>query len=147
MERTLVLVKPDGVQRGLIGNVIGRFESKGFKVIGLKLLHLTRERAANLYSPHEGKNFYPPLLEYMTSGAIVAMALEGDRVIMQVRTIMGATDPAQAAAGTIRGDFGQRVDRNIVHGSADAADAARELPIFFSPEELVPWDQSLSTWL
>lgn len=146
MERTLVLVKPDAVQRGLIGEVISGFEAKGFKLLGLKLIRMGPDKAQDLYAPHAGKAFYPPLLEYMTSGPIVAMALEGNRVIEQVRTIMGATDPAAAAAGTLRGRFGQRIDRNIVHGSADASDAARELPIFFSASELVDWVPALAEW-
>ena len=135
IERTLILVKPDGVARSLVGEVISRVERKGYKVVGLKMMTPTREILAKHYADHEGKPFYEPLLEFMLSGPIVAMIAEGNRVIEGFRKLAGTTDPTTAEPGTIRGDLardqGTKVVQNIVHGSDSPESAAREIAIFF----------------
>jgi len=147
VQRTLVLCKPDAVARGLVGQIVARFEARGLQLAGLKLLAMEPSRAERLYEPHVGKGFYPPLLQYMTSGPIVAMVWEGANAIEVVRTMMGATNPTQAAPGTIRGDFAQRVDRNVVHGSDSPESAAREIPIFFDDSELPVYQAHHAAWL
>ncbi len=135
IERTLILVKPDGVRRSLIGEVISRVESKGYKVVGLKMMEPTREILAKHYEEHVDKPFYEPLLEFMLSGPIVAIIAEGNRVIEGFRKLAGATDPTTAEPGTIRGDLardqGTKVVQNIVHGSDSTQSALREIEIFF----------------
>jgi nucleoside-diphosphate kinase len=135
-EQTLVLIKPDGVARSLTGEIISRIENKGYVVTGLKMLNPTTKQLADHYSEHEGKPFYAPLIEFMSSGPIVAMRVEGDRVIEGFRSLAGTTDPTTAAPGTIRGDlgrdFGEKVQKNLVHGSDSVESAARELGIWFS---------------
>ncbi len=147
LQRTLVLIKPDAVQRGLVGQIVSRFEARGLNLCGLKLLQMDAQRAAKLYEPHVGRPFYEGLVKYMTSGPIVALCLEGVEAIAVVRKMMGATNPSQAEPGTIRGDFAQRVDFNIVHGSDSPENAARELPIFFASEEMVSHDPSYTFFL
>ena len=137
IERTFIAVKPDGVKRGLIGEILKRFETRGYKVIGLKMLQVTPEQAAAHYAEHVGKSFYDGLVKFITSAPIVAIALEGEDVVAQARRIMGATDPNKAEIGTIRADFGQAMNRNIVHGSDSVESANRELAIYFKPEELM----------
>jgi len=146
MEQTLLLIKPDGVQRGLIGRIITRIEQKGFQLGALRLLRLTKEMAEKLYEPHKGKGFYEPTVRYMTSSPIVAMVIRGAGVIDQIRTLMGATNPQNAAPGSIRGDFGQRIDMNIVHGSDSPESAAREIPIFFTSDEIADYKLLISDW-
>ena len=135
IERTLILVKPDGVARSLVGEVVSRVERKGYKVVGLKMMTPTQEILAKHYAEHEGKPFYEPLLEFMLSGPIVAMIAEGNRVIEGFRKLAGTTDPTTAEPGTIRGDLardqGTKVVQNIVHGSDSPESAAREIAIFF----------------
>lgn len=135
IERTLILVKPDGVARSLVGEVVSRIERKGYKIVGLKMMTPTREILAKHYAEHEGKPFYEPLLEFMLSGPIVAMIAEGNRVIEGFRKLAGTTDPTTAEPGTIRGDLardqGTKVVQNIVHGSDSPESAAREIAIFF----------------
>ena len=135
IERTLILVKPDGVARSLVGEVVSRVENKGYKVVGLKMMTPTREILAKHYAEHEGKPFYEPLLEFMLSGPIVAMIAEGNRVIEGFRKLAGTTDPTTAEPGTIRGDLardqGTKVVQNMVHGSDSPESAAREIAIFF----------------
>lgn len=135
METTLVLIKPDGVKRNLIGEIISRCERKGYKVVNLRFVEPSRELLANHYAEHEGKSFYEPLMEFMSSGPIVAIALQGQRVIEGFRSIAGATDPTVAAPGTIRGDFGRDwgtvVVQNLVHGSDSVESAERELALWF----------------
>jgi nucleoside-diphosphate kinase len=135
IERTLILVKPDGVARSLVGEVVSRVENKGYKIVGLKMMTPTREILAKHYAEHEGKPFYEPLLEFMLSGPIVAMIAEGNRVIEGFRKLAGTTDPTTAEPGTIRGDLardqGTKVVQNIVHGSDSPESAAREMAIFF----------------
>jgi nucleoside-diphosphate kinase len=134
-ERTLILVKPDGVARSLVGEVVSRVESKGYQVVGLKMMKPTREILAKHYAEHEGKPFYEPLIEFMLSGPIVAMIAQGNRVIEGFRKLAGTTDPTTAEPGTIRGDLardqGTKVVQNIVHGSDSPESAAREIAIFF----------------
>ncbi|NLW23699.1 MAG: nucleoside-diphosphate kinase [Clostridia bacterium] len=137
MEKTFVMIKPDGVQRGLVGEILQRFERKGFKIKGLKLLQVTEELAAKHYEEHIGKPFYPELVEYITSGPVVAMVLEGNSVISEVRKINGATNPLEAQPGTIRGDYAQDISMNIIHGSDSPDSAQREIAIYFSEDELV----------
>ncbi len=143
MERTFLAVKPDGVQRGLVGEIVRRFESKGFKLVGLKLMQVSREQAETHYGEHKGKPFFNGLVDFITSGPIVAMAWEGKNVIATARTMMGATNPAQSAPATIRGDFAVDIGRNIIHGSDGPESAQRELGIFFKTEELVDWKRTL----
>ena len=135
IERTLILVKPDGVARSLVGEVVSRVERKGYKVVGLKMMTPTREILAKHYAEHEGKPFYEPLIEFMLSGPIVAMIAQGNRVIEGFRKLAGTTDPTTAEPGTIRGDLardqGTKVVQNIVHGSDSPESAAREIAIFF----------------
>lgn len=138
-ERTFIAVKPDGVQRGLVGEIVKRFESKGFKLVGLKLLTPTFEQAAEHYIDLKDKKFYKGLCDYFSSGPIVAMCWEGLNVIKSGRTLLGATNPADSAPGTIRGDFGVEVGRNICHGSDSPAGAARELAFWFKPTEIFNW--------
>lgn len=143
MERTFLAVKPDGVQRGLVGEMVRRFEAKGFKLVGLKLMQVSREQAETHYGEHKGKPFFAGLVDFITSGPIVAMAWEGKNVIATARTMMGATNPAQSAPATIRGDFAVDIGRNLIHGSDGPESAQRELGIFFKPEELVDWKRTL----
>jgi nucleoside-diphosphate kinase len=135
-EQTLVLIKPDGVARSLTGEILRRIEEKGYLVTGLKMVQPTAAQLAAHYEEHEGKPFYAPLIEFMSSGPIVAIRLEGDRVIEGFRALAGATDPTTAAAGTIRGDlgrdWGEKVQKNLVHGSDSVESASRELGIWFS---------------
>lgn len=137
MEQTLVLVKPDGVERKLVGEILGRFERKGYRIVALKLLHISRDLAAMHYAEHQGKPFYPGLIDYIISGPVVAAVLEGEGVVAGVRQMMGATNPAAAAPGTIRGDLAIELDRNVIHGSDSLASAAREIALYFRQEEIV----------
>ncbi|MDP7279696.1 MAG: nucleoside-diphosphate kinase [Candidatus Poribacteria bacterium] len=137
MEKTLVLIKPNGVQRGLVGQVLHRYERKGLKMTGLKLLHLSAEKAAQLYAPHQGKPFYQSLVDFMTSDPLVAVCLEGQNTIEIVRLINGATNPAESQPGTIRGDFSNHLTENVVHASDSVENAARELQILFDPGEIL----------
>ena len=146
-ERTLVLVKPDGVQRGLAGEVIGRLERTGLQIIGMKLMQISDELAATHYGEHEGKPFYAGLVGFITSSPVVALALEGPSAISTTRKIMGATNPADADPGTVRGDLGIDMGRNLIHGSANADDAARELALFFNDSELVSYDRATQPWI
>jgi nucleoside-diphosphate kinase len=147
MERTLVLVKPDAVQRGLIGDIVGRFERKGLKVVGLRLLDVSRELAERHYAVHAGKHFYAGLVEFITSGPVAAVALEGPDAIATVRRLVGATLPNEAAPGTIRGDLGISGLRNLIHAS-DAADTAQfELDLWFGPGALVAYERAIDSWI
>lgn len=137
-ERTFVAIKPDGVKRNLIGRIITKFEEKGYKIIGLKLLLPTLELAEKHYAEHKGKPFYPRLIDYITSGPIVAMVIEGDNVIAESRRMMGATRPEEAEAGTIRFEYAINKEYNIIHGSDCVESAEREIAIYFKEEELCP---------
>jgi len=140
-ERTLVLIKPDGVQRGLIGEIIARFERKGLKVVGLKFLKLLHDKAAELYSPHHGKFFYAYLIQFMTSTPIIAIAIEGNNAIELVRRINGATKPTESDPGSIRGDFSIDVTHNVVHASDSPENADRELGILFNADEILEYSR------
>ncbi|MCI1274173.1 MAG: nucleoside-diphosphate kinase [Clostridiaceae bacterium] len=135
-EKTFIAVKPDGVKRGLVGEVIKRFEHKGFKLIAMKMLNVTKEMAEAHYAEHKGKVFYPRLIEYLQSGPIVAMVWKGFDVIKGARVLMGSTNPNEAQVGTIRADYAQVKEYNIVHGSDSPASAEREINIYFTPEEM-----------
>jgi nucleoside-diphosphate kinase len=147
MERTLLLVKPDGVQRGLVGRILGRFESKGLKLVGLKVMRITPDLAARHYAAHTEKPFYPGLVAYMTSAPIVAAVIEGPRAIDVTRRLMGKTFGWEAEAGTIRGDFGCSTSFNLVHGSDSPESAATEIALFFDDAELCEYERSLDGWL
>lgn len=147
MEQTLVLVKPDGVQRGLIGEIITRLERRGLKLLGMKLMQVSTQLASTHYEAHVGKSFYEGLVNYITSSPIVAMVWEGKDAIQVVRTTMGATNAASAAPGTIRGDFAVEIGRNLVHGSDSPESAAREVSLFFKADELVNWSRETDRWI
>ncbi|MCR4391347.1 MAG: nucleoside-diphosphate kinase [Candidatus Acetothermia bacterium] len=147
MERTLVLLKPDAVQRRLIGRIISRFEDKGLSIVGLKLLRISPELAERHYAEHRGKPFYGELVAYITSAPVVAMVVAGPRAIDTVRRLMGKTNPLDAEPGTVRGDFGQSITMNLVHGSDSPASAAREIPLFFGDQELVDYRTADAPWL
>lgn len=147
MQRTLVIVKPDGVQRGLAGAIISRFERRGLRIAALKLMQIPLELAQQLYAVHKGKSFYEPLLQYITSGPVVAMVLEGRDVIETVRRTMGATNPAQAAPGTIRADFALETGRNLVHGCDSPETATYEIPLFFSEDEILSYPRDTDRWI
>lgn len=146
MERTLILLKPDAVQRGLVGRIVARFERKGLKLAGMKLMRITPELAKRHYQAHAQKNFYPGLVRFMTSAPVVAMVLEGIDAIRICRNLMGATFGADAAPGTIRGDFGVSRSFNLVHGSDGADTALRELELFF-PEGVLDYDWTAERWI
>ncbi|OGI17866.1 MAG: nucleoside-diphosphate kinase [Candidatus Melainabacteria bacterium RIFOXYA12_FULL_32_12] len=148
MERTFVAIKPDAVQRGLIGEIIKRFEKKGFKIIGMKMIHMSRELAEKHYAEHVGKPFYENLIQFITSGPILAMALQGIDVVTLVRNMMGSTNPQNAAPGTIRADYAQITERNIVHGSDSLESAKREIALFFHDSELATeWNRDAGKWI
>jgi nucleoside-diphosphate kinase len=147
MERTLVLVKPDGVQRGLIGDILGRFERKGLKVVALRLLEVPRDHAERHYAVHAGKHFYVGLVEFITSGPVVAIALEGPDAIATVRRLVGSTLPNEADPGTIRGDLGISGLRNLIHASDAPETAAFELDLWFRPGELVDYARVVDAWI
>jgi nucleoside-diphosphate kinase len=141
------LIKPDGVQRGFIGDIVSRFESKGLKIVAMKMLIVSEDMAKSYYSEHIGKPFFEPLISYITSGPSVAMVLEGDDAVKVSRKMMGATNPIEADQGTIRGDFGLHVGRNIVHGSDSLTSAEREISLFFSEEEIISFKRIDEDWL
>ena len=147
VERTLILVKPDGVQRGLIGSIVNRFERRGLKLVGMKFMQMSAELAAEHYSVHKGRPFYNSLLEYITSGPIVAMVWEGKDAVAAARSTVGATNPVAAAPGTIRGDLGMEIGRNLVHGSDSVENAIKEVNLFFPEHELVTWSRSTGSWI
>ncbi len=137
MQRTLAIVKPDGVEQRVIGEVIKRLEASGFRIVGMKIVHLNAEKAGAFYAVHKERPFYQSLISFMSSGPCVPLVLEGESVIERLRALMGATDPAKAAAGTIRKDLASNVERNIIHGSDSDASASTEIPFFFSRYELL----------
>lgn len=137
MERSLIILKPDAVQRGLVGPILTRLEQRGLKIVGLKLMQIDDALARQHYAEHEGKGFFASLVEYITSGPVVVLAVSGENVIEMVRTMVGATNPLKAAPGTIRGDFAVSIGRNLIHASDKPESGERELKIFFSNDELV----------
>lgn len=147
MERTFLMIKPDGVQRGLISNIIGRFETKGFTLVGMKLMAVSRELAEKHYAVHSERPFFAGLVDFITSGPVVAMVWEGEGVIASARKIIGATKPLEAEPGTIRGDLGVTVGRNIIHGSDAPETAKDEIALWFTDAELVSWESAAKGWL
>jgi nucleoside-diphosphate kinase len=146
-QRTFALIKPDGVQRGLVGEVLSRFERKGLKIVAMKMLTVSGELAKSYYSEHIGKPFFEPLIQYITSGPSVAMVLEGDEAVAVVRKMMGKTSPIEADPGTIRGDFALHISRNIIHGSDSLTSAEREISLFFDKNEITDFERIDEQWL
>jgi nucleoside-diphosphate kinase len=147
MEKTFLMVKPDGVQRGLIGEIVKRFEQKGFQLIGSKLMVVSREQAETHYAEHQGKPFYGELVDFITSGPVFAMVWQGDQVIALSRIMMGKTNTLDAVPGTIRGDYAVHTGMNIIHGSDSPESAEREISNFFRPEELVDYSKAIQKWI
>ncbi len=147
MERTFLMVKPDGVQRNLIGEIVSRFENKGFQLVGAKLMQVTEELAEQHYGEHKERPFFGELVEFITSGPVFAMVWEGENVISTARLLVGATNPTESAPGTIRGDFAVTVGKNIIHGSDSSDSAVREIGLFFKEEELVSYDKVMNNWI
>ncbi|NLV74581.1 MAG: nucleoside-diphosphate kinase [Chloroflexi bacterium] len=147
MERTLVLIKPSGVQRGLIGTIIERFERRGLKLVGIKFIQIDNELASKHYAEHVGKAFYPDLLATITSSPVVAMVWQGPQAITIVRRTMGSTNSAEAAPGTIRADYASSIRHNLVHGSDGPESASREIALFFKEEEIIDWKRDADSWL
>ncbi|MHC8516553.1 nucleoside-diphosphate kinase [Sporosarcina sp. ITBMC105] len=147
MEKTFLMVKPDGVQRNLIGEIVNRFESKGFTLVGGKLMQISQELAEQHYGEHKERPFFGELVEFITSGPVFAMVWEGENVISTARLMMGATNPKESAPGTIRGDFAVTVGKNIIHGSDSPKSAVREINLFFKEEELVSYDKAMVSWI
>jgi nucleoside-diphosphate kinase len=147
MERTFVMVKPDGIQRQLAGKIVSTFERRGLKIAGLKLLRITPELAGQHYAEHRDKPFFQGLVDFITSGPVMAMVLEGRDCVAMVRGMMGATDPLKAVPATIRGRYGIDIGRNVVHGSDSPASAAREIALFFSGGELLDYDLDVQKWI
>ena len=147
MERTLIIIKPDGVERALIGPIIGRFEQRGLKLVALKMVQVSNELARKHYAVHEGKPFFEPLIEYITSSPVVVMVLEGPQAIQAARNTIGATKPVEATPGSIRGDFGMMVGRNLVHGSDSLENAAAEVALWFDNAELIDYERAVDSWI
>ena len=147
MERTLVILKPDAVQRGLIGQLTARLEQRGLKLVGMKLIQIDDDLAAQHYAVHKGKPFYEGLLKYITSSPVVVQVWEGRRAIEVVRHTCGATNPIEATPGTIRADFGVEIGRNLIHASDGPETAAYEIPLYFQEKELVLWPRANDTWI
>lgn len=147
MERTLILVKPDGVQRGLTGEIIRRFEARGLRIVSMKFQMVSHELAEEHYAIHKGQPFYEGLIDYITSGPVVAMVLEGPKAVDVARQTIGGTRPWEAEVGSIRGDLAIEVSRNLVHGSDEAANAEKEIRLWFKPEELVNWQRDTDRWI
>ncbi|TXL67856.1 nucleoside-diphosphate kinase [Cerasibacillus terrae] len=147
MEKTFLMIKPDGVQRNLIGNIVEKFEAKGFKLVGAKLMQISDSLAEKHYGEHKERPFFGELVEFITSGPVFAMVWEGEDVIKTGRTMMGETDPKEALPGTIRGDFGLTIGKNVIHGSDSPESAEREINLFFNQDELVTYTKQDSTWI
>jgi len=147
MERTFLMVKPDGVQRNLMGKIIARFEEKGFQLVGAKLMHISEDLAEQHYAEHKGKPFFTQLVDFITSGPVFAMVWQGENVIATARQMMGATNPKDALPGTIRGDFGLTVGKNVIHGSDSPASAEREIALFFKEEEVAAYEKLINNWI
>ena len=147
MQRTLVLVKPDGVQRGLVGLILARLERRGLKLVALKMMQISRELAGRHYAEHQSKPFYDGLVAFITSGPVVAMIWEGREAVAVVRSVMGSTDPLKAAPGTIRGDLALDLGMNLIHGSDSPGRAETEIALFFQPSELHEYDRTADRWI
>jgi nucleoside-diphosphate kinase len=147
MEKTFLMVKPDGVQRQLIGEIVSRFERKGLQLVGAKLMSISEELAHQHYGEHKGKPFFDELVDFITSGPVFAMVWQGDNVVELTRKMMGKTNPKDADPGTIRGDYSMTVGQNIIHGSDSPESADREIALFFNESELVGYDKLINTWI
>ncbi|WP_047985310.1 nucleoside-diphosphate kinase [Ornithinibacillus californiensis] len=147
MEKTFLMVKPDGVQRNLVGEIVNRLERKGFKLVGAKLMQISDELASEHYGEHKERPFFGELVEFITSGPVFAMVWEGENVIKTAREMMGKTNPAEAAPGTVRGDYGVTVGKNVIHGSDSPESAEREINLFFDQKELVSYSKQDSAWI
>jgi nucleoside-diphosphate kinase len=147
MERSLVLIKPDAIQRGLAGEIISRLEKKGLKIVAMKMLHMDKNLAQRHYAIHKGKAFFEDLVNFITSSPLIAIVFQGKNAVEVIRQMMGETDPAKAQSGTIRGDFGIDIGHNLVHGSDSLENASKEIDLFFSAEEIFNYDRELDTWI
>lgn len=147
MEKTFLMVKPDGVQRNLIGEIVSRFESKGYKLAGAKLMSISQELAEQHYGEHKEKPFFGELVEFIISGPVFAMVWEGENVINTARNMMGKTNPSEASPGTVRGDYGLTVGKNVIHGSDSPESAEREINLFFNQDEILSYEKQDSSWI
>ncbi|WP_082233991.1 nucleoside-diphosphate kinase [Halobacillus massiliensis] len=147
MEKTFLMIKPDGVQRSLIGDITAKFERKGFKLAGAKLMQIDRTLAEEHYGEHKGKPFFNELVDFITSGPVFAMVWEGENVISTARLMMGATNPKESAPGTVRGDYGVNVGKNVIHGSDSSESAEREIGLFFNKQELIDYNKDSLAWV
>jgi nucleoside-diphosphate kinase len=147
MERSLVLIKPDAIQRGLAGEIISRLERKGLKIVAMKMLHMDKNLAQRHYAIHKGKAFFDDLVSFITSSPLIAIVFQGKNAVEIIRQMMGETDPAKAPSGTIRGDFGIDIGHNLVHGSDSLENASKEINLFFSAEEIFNYDRELDAWI
>lgn len=147
MEKTFVMLKPDAIQRNLAGEIISRLEKRGLKLVAIKMLKISREMAGQHYAEHEGKPFFQSLVDFITSGPVIAMIWEGQNAVQVVRKMMGSTDPQAAEAGTIRGDYALFTGNNVIHGSDSARSAAREMALFFSGSEIISYKKTLEPWI
>jgi len=147
MERSLVLIKPDAIQRGLAGEIISRLEKKGLKIVAMKMLHMDKNLAQRHYAIHKRKAFFDDLVNFITSSPVIAIVFQGKNAVEIIRQMMGETDPAKAHSGTIRGDFGIDIGHNLVHGSDSLENASKEIDLFFSAEEIFNYDRELDTWI
>jgi nucleoside-diphosphate kinase len=147
MEKSLILIKPDALQRGLAGEILSRFEKKGMKIIAMKMLHMDRKLAEQHYSIHKGKGFFAELIDYITSSPIIAVVLQGKSAVEVIRRTLGETDPAKASPGTVRGDFGLDIGYNLVHGSDSIENARKEINLFFGTDELVDYSRDIDRWI
>jgi len=147
MERSLVLIKPDGIQRGLAGNIIWRLERRGLKIVAMKMIQMDKDLAHRHYAIHKDKPFFNDLVEFITSTPIIAIVFAGEKAVEVIRQTMGETNSAKAAPGTIRGDFALDVQHNLVHGSDSPENAAKEISIFFSPEEIMDYSRNIDRWI
>lgn len=147
LEKTFLMVKPDGVQRNLIGEIVQRFEKKGFQLVGAKLMQISRDLAEQHYAEHKERPFFGELVDFITSGPVFAMVWQGENIIKVAREMMGKTNPAEAAPGTIRGDYAVQVGMNIIHGSDSPESAEREINLFFKEEELVEYTREINKWI
>jgi nucleoside-diphosphate kinase len=147
MEKTFLMVKPDGVQRNLVGEIVSRFEAKGYKLAGAKLMSVSQELAEQHYGEHKEKPFFGKLVDFITSGPVFAMVWEGENVISTARNMMGKTKPSEASPGTVRGDYGLTVGKNVIHGSDSLESAEREINLFFNQEEILSYEKQDSSWI
>jgi nucleoside-diphosphate kinase len=147
MERSLVLIKPDAIQRGLAGEIISRLERKGLKIVAMKMLHIDKNLAQRHYAIHKGKAFFDDLVSFITSSPLIAIVFQGKNAVEVIRQMMGETDPAKAHSGTIRGDFGIDIGHNLIHGSDSLENASKEIDLFFSADEIFNYDRELDTWI